>query len=71
MRFSNLEAEIKRAGLSVDNLAKALEFDRVTLYNRLHGKTKWTLIDMVKVQSLLNKETAQNLTLDYLFKWEQ
>ena len=70
MRFSNLEAEIKRADLSVDDVAKALDYDRATLYNRLNGKTKWTLCDMLKVQEYLNEKTGQHLALDYLFKME-
>ena len=70
MRFNNLEAEIKRTGKSVESVASELNFDRTTFYNRLNGKTKWTLGDMLSVQNFLNKTTSQNLTLDYLFKVE-
>lgn len=70
MRFYNLEAELKRTGLSVENVASELSFERATFYNRLNGKTKWTLGDMLSVQNFLNKRTSQNLTLDYLFKVE-
>lgn len=70
MRFNNLEAEIKRTGKSVESVASELNFDRATFYNRLNGKTKWTLGDMLSVQNFLNKTTSQNLTLDYLFKVE-
>lgn len=67
MRFSNLEAEIKRAGMSVETFAKEIHLEKVTMYNRLKGKTKWTLSDMVSIQKYLNNKTSQNLTLDYLF----
>lgn len=71
MKFNNLEAEIKRTGQSVETVAYELDFERATLYNRLSGKTKWTLSDMIKIQNFLNLKTKQNLTLDYLFKMEQ
>ena len=71
MKFNNLEAEIKRTGLSVENVASELNFERVPLYNRLSGKTKWTLFDMIKIQNFINLKTSQHLTLDYLFKMEQ
>ena len=70
MRFNNLEAEIKRTGLNIENVASELNFERATLYNRLNGKTKWTLGDMLRLQNFLNKKTSQQLTLDYLFKVE-
>ncbi len=71
MKFNNLEAEIKRTGLSVENVASELNFERATLYNRLSGKTKWTLFDMIKIQKFINLKTSQQLTLDYLFQMEQ
>lgn len=67
MRFNNLEAEIKRAGISVEKFAKEINLDKATMYNRLNGKTKWTLGDMICVQKYINSKTSQNLTLDYLF----
>ena len=70
MRFNNLEAEIKRTGLSVENVASELNLERATFYNRLNGKTKWTLGDMLKVQKFINFKTSQQLSLDYLFKVE-
>ena len=70
MRFNNLEAEIKRIGLSVENVASELSFERATFYNRLNGKTKWTLGDMLRVQNFVNKKTGQQFSLDYLFKAE-
>lgn len=71
MRFNNLEAEIKRAGLSVETFASEINLEKATMYNRLSGKTKWTLGDMVCVQNYLNAKTSQKLTLDYLFHTEQ
>ena len=67
MRFSNLEAEITRIGLSVEEFGKKFGFKKGTMYNRLNCKTKWTLPDMLKVQKFINDKTQSNLTLDYLF----
>lgn len=71
MRFDNLEAEIKRAGLSVEAFAKELHLEKATMYNRLNGKTKWTLGDMISAQKLLCEKNSEHLTLDYLFHVEQ
>ncbi len=68
MRFKNLEAEIKRAGISVETFANEIHLEKVTMYNRLKGRTKWTLSDMLCVQKYLTKKNSQFLTLDYLFK---
>ncbi len=67
MRFSNLEAEITRTGLSVEEFGKKLGFTKGTMYNRLNCKTNWTLNDMLKVKKFLDAKTQSNLTLDYLF----
>lgn len=67
MRFRNLEAEITRIGLSVEEFGNELGFTKGTMYNRLNCKTNWTLTDMRKVQKLINDRTQSKLTLDYLF----
>ena len=67
MRFSNLEAEIARIGLSVEEVSNELGFAKCVMYNRLNGKTNWTLNDMIKVQQFVNGRTQSELTLDYLF----
>jgi hypothetical protein len=67
MRFKNLEAEFARMGLSVEEVANELGFSKVLIYNRLNGKTNWTLKDMVKIQSFVNAKTQSHYTLDYLF----
>lgn len=67
MRFSNLEAEIARTGLSVEEVGKELGFTKCTIYNRLGCRSNWTLNDMLKVQKFINDRTQSKLTLDYLF----
>ena len=67
MRFSNLEAEFARMGLSVEEVGKELGVSKVLIYNRLNGRTSWTLSDMLQVQQLVNGRTKSHYTLDYLF----
>lgn len=67
MRYANLEAEFTRMGLSVEEVGEKLGFAKVVLYNRLNGKTSWTLSDMLKVQKLVNDRLGKQYTLDYLF----
>lgn len=68
MRFRNLEAEFRRMGKSVEEVARLLGFEKATLYNRLNSKTNWTLNDMLKVQDFVALSTGSHYTLDYLFK---
>lgn len=67
MRFINLEAEIARMGLSVEEFGNKLGFAKALIYNRLSGKTNWILGDMLKVQKFINDVTQSHYTLDYLF----
>lgn len=70
MRFGNLEAEFTRIGLSVEKVGDELGFAKCVMYNRMKGKTNWTLTDMLKIQELVNERTKTHHTLDYLFAKE-
>ena len=67
MMFKNLKAEFERMGLSVEEVGDKLGFAKCLLYNRLKGKTNWTLSDMLKIQKFVNDGTQSHYTLDYLF----
>ena len=67
MGFRNLEAEFARMGLSVEEVGNKLGFAKCLMYNRLKGKTNWTLSDMLKIQKFVNERTQSHYTLDYLF----
>ena len=67
MRYKNLEAEIARTGLSVEEVGHKLGFEKSLMYNRLSGRTKWTLSDMLEIQKFINDATGSHYTLDYLF----
>lgn len=70
-KFSNLEAEITRMGMSNVEFSKQVGIETVTFYNRLKGSTTWKLTDMRKVQKFINEKLNQNYTLDYLFTSEE
>lgn len=70
MRFGNLEAEFTRIGLSVEKVSQELGFNKLVIYNRMKGKTNWTLTDMLKIQKFVNERTKTHHTLDYLFAKE-
>ena len=55
MKFSNLEAEITRMGMSNVEFSKKVGIETVTFYNRLKGSTTWKLTDMRKVQKFINE----------------
>ncbi len=63
--FRNLEAEIKRQGLTKSNLANLLHMQPSTLSQKLTGKSDFTLAEAFKIQKLLKAET---ISLDILFK---
>ena len=67
MRFSNLEAEFARIGMSPEKVGEAIGMSRQIIYNRLNGKTKWTLTEMLEMQRLINSKGKAKYTLDYLF----
>lgn len=69
-RYNNLLAEIKRANLSIKEVASAMGISVSAFYSRLNGVTKFRLTDMKIIQDLIEKTTDQRLSLDYLFKYD-
>lgn len=67
MRFRTLRAEFARMGLSVEDVGAKLGLAKCVMYNRLNGKTNWTLGDMLKIQKIVNDGTQSHYTLDDLF----
>lgn len=65
--FQNLEAEIKRTGLTKEEFCKKLGISTRGLWNKATGRTKWDLEAMRKVQKAINEMTHQDLSLEYLF----
>lgn len=66
--YSNLEAELTRAGLKKADLARMINISSTALSSKFTGRTDFTLKQMRTIKRILEKVTAQELTLDYLFK---
>lgn len=65
--FRNLEAELARGGVSKNTLAHVLGVSISTLYAKERGDRAFKLEEMERIRSYLERETAQELTIDYLF----
>ena len=61
--FNNVDAELKRKGMTRGNLATALEMSPSTMSLKLNGKSPISLEEARKIQAIL----AVDLTLDELF----
>ena len=66
-RYSNLEAEIARKGVSKKEIAETLGVRLATVYNKLKGKCPFTLDEAFKIR---NKHFP-DFTLEYLFYTEE
>ena len=66
-QFVNVKAEMTRARLTVSDVAGEMKISPQALYNKLNGKTKLTLNDMMSIKNILEEKSSGNLTLEYLF----
>lgn len=65
--FVNIKIEMTRAGINVSDVANEMNISPQALYQKMNGKTEFTLKDMNLLRSILMKHIGENLTLDYLF----
>lgn len=68
MRFLNLKMEFRKLYMSVEQVAQKTGFVTMSLYNKLNGKTEFTLDEMLILRDFINSHYKKQLTLDYLFK---
>lgn len=61
--FPNLKAEMARRNIKVKDLASSIGVAPKTVYNRLSGRTEFTLSEMLTIK----RHYFPDLTLDYLF----
>lgn len=66
-QFINVKVEMTRAGINVSKVAEEMGMSPQALYQKLNGKTEFTLKDIKLMRSILVKNLGENLTLDYLF----
>ena len=65
--FVNIKIEMTRAGMNVSDVANEMNISPQALYQKMNGKTEFTLKDMNLLRNILMKHIGENLTLDYLF----
>lgn len=66
--YPNLLAEIARQGITVARLAETIGTTRSNLYQKLHGKTNFSLKDIKAIQDALRANDKNgDYSLDYLF----
>lgn len=68
MEFSNLRAEMARAGFDIKTMAKLIDIGQVAYGNKINGKSEWRKNEMVAVQKIINDKLGTSYPLDYLFK---
>ena len=68
MGYSNLIAEMVRAGLNKQELAILVGFSYNTFRDKLRDRTEFKINEMIKIQEILNEKNNTNNTIDYLFK---
>ena len=64
---NNLEAEMKRKGISRMDIANLLELSYSTIHSRFNGKSEWLYNECV----LIRDTYFPDLELDYLFSKEE
>ncbi|NCB99928.1 MAG: XRE family transcriptional regulator [Clostridia bacterium] len=67
MNCNNLEAEMKRIGISKQDLADFLDISYRTVHSRINGESQWLYRECVS----LRDEFFPGMRLDYLFPREQ
>lgn len=66
--YNNLNAELSRGNISVNEIAEDIGITRQAFINKKKDKSKWKLNEMVKIQDYINSKLDTNYTLDYLFQ---
>ena len=66
--YPNIRAELKRAGLTVDQMAAHMCLTRQSVYNKLNGKCSISLQDMRDIQAFFKDKDCGAFSLDYLFE---
>lgn len=65
-KFKNLEAEMVRYGLKIEDIAEELTVLPNTARRKLNGEIGITIEEAKRVQKLLKKKNAE-FTIDFLF----
>lgn len=66
--YSNLNAEMMRAGLTRGEVARRLGKSTSSLSNKLNGKAKLSIDEAFEISHLLQSILGLELPLEYLFE---
>lgn len=66
-KFINVKVAMTKAGINVSTVASEMGISPQALYQKLNGKSEFTLKDINAVKSILSKHLGENLTLEDLF----
>lgn len=66
--YNNLNAELSRGSISLNEIAEDIGITRQSFINKKKGIRNWKLNEMTKIQTYINSKLDTNYTLDYLFK---
>lgn len=64
LNLRNLEAEMKRNGISRSDIADTLNVSYRTVHSKFNGESEWSYTDCVKVRD----KYFPDMTLEYLFQ---
>lgn len=64
LNLRNLEAEMKRIGISRSDIADTLNVSYRTVHSRFNGESEWSYADCIKVRN----KYFPDMTLEYLFQ---
>ena len=65
--FLNVKIAMTKARMNVKQVADEMGITPQALYQKLNGKTNFTLNDMTAIKNILSKHIGENVTLEYLF----
>ena len=66
--FTNLKVEMLKANIDVNDLSKKLDLTPASVYQKINGKSQWTLKQMEITKQFLESKLNKPLNLEYLFK---
>lgn len=66
-KFKNVRKAMVEADMNVKQVATEIGISKQAFYNKLNGKTKFSLGDMLSIRDTLNNHSNEKFTLEYLF----
>ena len=67
MLYPNLEAELKRCGVTKPELSKVIGVSRSNVYTRFVGTKEFSINEALMICTYLEKKSGKEFTVEYLF----